>query len=49
MKSKLDPEKYGPAESAITTEIIEREIRGFLTVEEVCFNARMNNTCMNVT
>jgi len=49
LKSKLDPEKYGPAESAITTEIIEREIRGFLTVEEVCFNARMNNTCMNVT
>lgn len=41
MKSKLDPEIYGPAESAITTEIVEREIRGFNTVEEVCCNARM--------
>ncbi|XP_061361394.1 linoleate 13S-lipoxygenase 2-1, chloroplastic-like [Gastrolobium bilobum] len=34
LKSKLDPAVYGPAESAITTEIIEREIRGFLTLEE---------------
>ncbi|KAK4254874.1 hypothetical protein QN277_007951 [Acacia crassicarpa] len=34
MKSALDPEIYGPQESAITTEIIEREIRGFATVEE---------------
>ncbi|KAH1224736.1 Linoleate 13S-lipoxygenase 2-1, chloroplastic [Glycine max] len=34
LKSKLDPEIYGPAESAITTEIVEREIRGFNTVEE---------------
>lgn len=36
MRSKLDPEIYGPPESAITTEIVEREIRGFFTVEEVC-------------
>ncbi|KAL2328834.1 hypothetical protein Fmac_022261 [Flemingia macrophylla] len=34
LKSKLDPKVYGPAESAITTEIIEREIKGFLTVQE---------------
>nr|KYP68245.1 hypothetical protein KK1_021865 [Cajanus cajan] len=34
LKSKLDPEIYGPAESAITTQIIEQEIKGFLTVEE---------------
>ncbi|CAJ1933281.1 unnamed protein product [Sphenostylis stenocarpa] len=34
LKSKLDPKIYGPAESAITTEIIEREIKGFLPIEE---------------
>ncbi|KAH6767720.1 lipoxygenase 2 [Perilla frutescens var. hirtella] len=34
LKSNLDPEVYGPAESAITTEIVEQEIRGFMTVEE---------------
>ncbi|XP_061361393.1 linoleate 13S-lipoxygenase 2-1, chloroplastic-like [Gastrolobium bilobum] len=34
LKSKLDPNVYGPPESAITTEIIEREIKGFITVEE---------------
>ncbi|XP_027354800.1 linoleate 13S-lipoxygenase 2-1, chloroplastic-like isoform X2 [Abrus precatorius] len=34
LKSKLDPNVYGPSESAITTEIVEREIRGFFTVEE---------------
>lgn len=34
MKSSLDPEIYGPPESAITTEIIECEIKGFMTVEE---------------
>ncbi|KAK7341600.1 hypothetical protein VNO80_24536 [Phaseolus coccineus] len=34
LKSNLDPEVYGPAESAISTELVEREIRGFLTVEE---------------
>ena len=35
LKSKLDPKVYGPAESAITTELIEQEIKGFMTVEEV--------------
>nr|XP_043608959.1 lipoxygenase 2, chloroplastic-like [Erigeron canadensis] len=34
LKSKLDPEVYGPAESAITKEIVEQEIRGFMTLEE---------------
>ncbi|KAI4381046.1 hypothetical protein MLD38_007163 [Melastoma candidum] len=34
LKSKLDPKTYGPPESAITTEIIQREIGGFMTVEE---------------
>ncbi|KAF9597869.1 hypothetical protein IFM89_021954 [Coptis chinensis] len=34
LKSKLDPKVYGPSESAITTEIIEREIKGFMTLEE---------------
>ncbi|KAL5715807.1 linoleate 13S-lipoxygenase [Ranunculus cassubicifolius] len=34
MKSKLDQNVYGPAESAITTEIVEREIKGIMTVEE---------------
>ncbi|KAJ4850852.1 hypothetical protein Tsubulata_033834 [Turnera subulata] len=34
LKSELDPKVYGPAESAITTEMIEEDIRGFCTVEE---------------
>ncbi|XP_040991053.1 linoleate 13S-lipoxygenase 2-1, chloroplastic-like isoform X3 [Juglans microcarpa x Juglans regia] len=34
LKSKLDPKIYGPQESAITTELIEREIKGFCSVKE---------------
>ncbi|KAG9159927.1 hypothetical protein Leryth_005680 [Lithospermum erythrorhizon] len=34
MKSKLDPTVYGAPESAITKEIVEKEIRGYMTVEE---------------
>ncbi|GAB2218349.1 hypothetical protein Drorol1_Dr00001569 [Drosera rotundifolia] len=34
LKSTLDPEIYGPAESAITTELVEREIRGFMPLKE---------------
>ncbi|TKY67439.1 Linoleate 13S-lipoxygenase 2-1 [Spatholobus suberectus] len=34
LKSKLDPEIYGPAESAITSEIIDREIGGIISVEK---------------
>lgn len=35
LKSELDPDVYGPPESAITTEMIEQEIKGFSSVEEV--------------
>ncbi|XP_022874513.1 linoleate 13S-lipoxygenase 2-1, chloroplastic-like [Olea europaea var. sylvestris] len=34
LKSKLDPEVYGPAESVITKEIIEQEIGGLMTLEK---------------
>ncbi|EOY32504.1 Lipoxygenase isoform 1 [Theobroma cacao] len=34
LKSKLDPKIYGPVESAITTEMIEQEIVGVMTVEQ---------------
>ncbi|XP_022729774.1 linoleate 13S-lipoxygenase 2-1, chloroplastic-like [Durio zibethinus] len=34
MKSKLDPEIYGTAESAITKEMIECEIKGYMTFDE---------------
>ncbi|KAL4587396.1 hypothetical protein LXL04_000266 [Taraxacum kok-saghyz] len=34
LKSKLDPEVYGPPESPITKEIVEQEIKGFMTLEE---------------
>ncbi|KAG6632553.1 linoleate 13S-lipoxygenase 2-1, chloroplastic-like [Carya illinoinensis] len=34
LKSKLDPEIYGPQESAITTEMIERKIEGVYSVKE---------------
>ncbi|KAL3647621.1 hypothetical protein CASFOL_008589 [Castilleja foliolosa] len=34
LKSNLDPEVYGPAESAITTELVTNEIGGYISVEE---------------
>ncbi|KAI3791333.1 hypothetical protein L2E82_05097 [Cichorium intybus] len=34
LMSKLDPEVYGPPESAITKEIVEQEIKGFMTLEQ---------------
>ncbi|KAK7262559.1 hypothetical protein RJT34_30133 [Clitoria ternatea] len=34
LKSKLDPVQYGSAESAITSEIINKEIGGIISVEE---------------
>ncbi|KAJ9697886.1 hypothetical protein PVL29_007147 [Vitis rotundifolia] len=34
LKSTLDPDVYGPPESAITTELVEREIRAFMTIDE---------------
>jgi hypothetical protein len=33
--SKLDPAIYGPPESLITPELIEREIKGAMTAQEV--------------
>ncbi|EEF49219.1 linoleate 13S-lipoxygenase 2-1, chloroplastic [Ricinus communis] len=41
LKSALDPEVYGPPESAITKEIIEQEIRGFMTVDEALKQNRL--------
>ena len=35
MKSKLNPKIYGPPETLITAELVEREIRGIMTVNEV--------------
>ncbi|KAD5508749.1 hypothetical protein R6Q59_030635 [Mikania micrantha] len=34
LMSKLDPEIYGPPESAITKEIVQNEIGGFMTFDE---------------
>ncbi|KAK9079051.1 hypothetical protein SSX86_000720 [Deinandra increscens subsp. villosa] len=34
LMSKLDPKVYGPAESVITKEIVECQIKGFMTLEE---------------
>lgn len=34
MKSKLDPDIYGPPESAITREMVECEIKGYMTFDE---------------
>ncbi|KAL9247765.1 hypothetical protein vseg_021160 [Gypsophila vaccaria] len=34
LKSKLDPAIYGPQESAITTELVEKAILGYMTVDE---------------
>lgn len=33
--SKLDPKVYGPPESKITKELIDKEIGGYMTTEEV--------------
>lgn len=41
LKSQLDPKIYGPAESVITTELIEREIKGFMTVNEAIKNKKL--------
>ncbi|KAK1426305.1 hypothetical protein QVD17_14976 [Tagetes erecta] len=39
--SELDPIVYGPPESAITKEIVERQIRGFCTLEEAIENKKL--------
>ncbi|CAK9146784.1 unnamed protein product [Ilex paraguariensis] len=41
LKSELDPTVYGPPESAITKELVEQEIRGFMTVEEAVKNKKL--------
>ncbi|CAN6567371.1 unnamed protein product [Malus baccata var. baccata] len=41
LKSKLDPEIYGPPESLITTEVIEKEIKGCMTVNEALERKKM--------
>ncbi|MQM09515.1 hypothetical protein Taro_042388 [Colocasia esculenta] len=39
--SELDPKIYGPPESAITKEIIEREMKGMMTLEEAIEGKRL--------
>ncbi|KAK9068665.1 hypothetical protein SSX86_012780 [Deinandra increscens subsp. villosa] len=34
LKSNLDPKEYGPPESAITKEVVERQILGYCTLEK---------------
>ncbi|KAL1546669.1 linoleate 13S-lipoxygenase [Salvia divinorum] len=34
LKSNLDPDVYGPAESEISRELVEQDIRGFCTLED---------------
>uniref|UniRef100_A0A7N0VBI2 Lipoxygenase n=1 Tax=Kalanchoe fedtschenkoi TaxID=63787 RepID=A0A7N0VBI2_KALFE len=41
LKSNLDPEIYGSAESSITTELVEKEIKGLMTVEEAMEQKRL--------
>ncbi|PIA53428.1 hypothetical protein AQUCO_00900186v1 [Aquilegia coerulea] len=41
IKSKLDPSTYGPAESAITNDIVERQINGVMTVDEAIKNKKL--------
>ncbi|MBA0736525.1 hypothetical protein Gogos_010068 [Gossypium gossypioides] len=41
LKSKLDPSIYGPAESAITDEMINQEIGGIMTVEQALRQKRL--------
>ncbi|XP_051194253.1 lipoxygenase 2.3, chloroplastic [Lolium perenne] len=39
--SKLDPEVYGPPESALTKELLEKMMNGLMTVEEALENKRL--------
>ncbi|KAJ8423313.1 hypothetical protein Cgig2_008842 [Carnegiea gigantea] len=41
LKSNLDPQVYGPPESAITRELVENEMRGFLTLDQVMKEKRL--------
>ncbi|MCL7029484.1 hypothetical protein MKW94_017700 [Papaver nudicaule] len=41
LKSELDPEIYAPQDSLITTELVERQIRGVMTVQEAMKKKRL--------
>ncbi|XVF69709.1 hypothetical protein PTKIN_Ptkin11bG0103900 [Pterospermum kingtungense] len=41
LRSKLDPKVYGPAESAITTELVEREINDVMTVHKAIMEKKL--------
>ncbi|CAO2837235.1 unnamed protein product [Amaranthus hypochondriacus] len=41
LKSNLDPQIYGPPESAITKELVESQIRGAMTVEQAVKENRL--------
>ncbi|CAK7331831.1 unnamed protein product [Dovyalis caffra] len=41
LTSRLDPEIYGPPESMITTELVDKEIGGIMTVEEAMKQKRL--------
>uniref|UniRef100_A0A0E0IE98 Lipoxygenase n=1 Tax=Oryza nivara TaxID=4536 RepID=A0A0E0IE98_ORYNI len=41
LKSKLDPAVYGPAESAITADLLEEQMRRVMTVEEAISQKRL--------
>ncbi|OAY44751.1 linoleate 13S-lipoxygenase 2-1, chloroplastic [Manihot esculenta] len=41
LRSKLDPNIYGPAESAITEEIVQKVIGGYMTVEQAFKQKRL--------
>ncbi|XP_059627324.1 linoleate 13S-lipoxygenase 2-1, chloroplastic-like [Cornus florida] len=41
LKSKLDPNVYGPPESAITKELVEQDIGGFMKLEEALEKKRL--------
>lgn len=41
--SKLDEKTYGPGHSLITKELIEKQINGVMTAEEVIVDQEANN------
>ncbi|KGN54489.2 linoleate 13S-lipoxygenase 2-1, chloroplastic [Cucumis sativus] len=41
LKSKLDPAVYGDPTSKITTEIVEQQIKGFMTLDEALKNKKL--------
>ena len=44
MKSALDPDVYGPPESEFTEELVELEIKDFITVGEVSASLSLSIT-----